>query len=158
MNNNIIKLLSSLLGGNPIEQVSEKDNTNKQCCNECSRKQTNINVQTQTSTDYPESFFTNNLKINTQSTNNSSIQQVQNGSNILNGIHLGSNGNLLKNFLPMLFGKNNFNLTNILESGNFSEILNIFNKKNKQTRNTDNETDEKNNKSVIDLSEYEEIS
>ena len=158
MNNNIIKLLSSLLGENPIEQVAEKYNTHKQCCNECSCKQTNVNVQAQSYTDYPESFFTNNLKIKTQSTNNASIQQVQNGSNILNSMHLGANGTLLKNCLPMLFGKNNFNLTNILENGNFSEILNIFNKKNKQTKSADNKIDATCNKSVIDLSEYEEIS
>ena len=143
--NGLMNMISSLLGQNfNQENPSEQNSQTK-----------SFNVQN-SSSDYPDVFFTNNSPVNTMQTKSNTYSAPNNS----NGGMLGSllNPNMLKNFLPLLTKKGGgANLSGILQNinPNLSNIMGIF---------KNNKTSEKKEETLsrevvdLDLSEYTEVS
>ena len=98
--------------------------------------------------DYPDVIFTNKNNFN-----NATIQN--NNANMQNQNNL--NFDMLKNFLPLLFGKNSANISNILsaDKNNLSQIMSLFTN-NKKEENKEHHK-QKSEATQMDISEFIEV-
>lgn len=172
MNSNLINMLTGLLSNQNTQNLNEQQdksnfsnssNNNNVFSQSINKENSNIKNQNVPTSDYPDVFFTGNTNIQPNNSNsfntfnNVTDNNASNYSSPMQNFSSLLNFDMLKNLLPMFTKKSSkMDITNLLNGLN-PQITSLFSTLGMNAKKDRKQEDSKQN-SIIDISEYTEVS